>query len=108
MGTPYYMSPEQLAGQDFVDFRSDIYSVGITLYELIKGRTPFAYSQTKDELKTNIQTVQVPSILEAAYPVENNLLPVLNKIIKKATEKNPKDRYKNCDEFKNDLQQLIG
>jgi serine/threonine-protein kinase len=108
MGTPYYMSPEQLAGQDFVDFRSDIYSVGITLYELIKGRTPFAYSQTKDELKTNIQTVQVPSILEAAYPVENNLLPLVNKIIKKATEKNPQDRYKDCDEFKKELQQLIG
>jgi serine/threonine protein kinase len=108
MGTPYYMSPEQLAGMEFVDFRSDIYSVGITLYELVKGKTPFAHSQTKDELKTNIQTVQVPPILEAAYSVENSLLPVLNKIIKKATEKNPKDRYKNCDEFKNDLQQLIG
>lgn len=107
MGTPYYMSPEQLTGQDTVDFRSDIYSVGITFYELIKGKTPFAHSQTKEELKDNIQNVKVPLIVDPAYPVERKLLPLVNKIIQKATEKNPRDRFSSCEKFKNELALLV-
>ncbi len=107
MGTPYYMSPEQLVGQDMVDFRSDIYSVGITLYELIKGKTPFAHSQTREELKENIQNKDVPRITESFYVQEEGLLPTINRIIYKSTQKIPDDRYDDCREFIEDLTILL-
>jgi len=107
MGTPYYMSPEQLVGQDIVDFRSDVYSAGITLYELIKGRTPFAQSQTREELKSNIQNQKVPPLTSSFYSQEEHLLPVLNRIIERSTEKNPIDRYQSCHEFMDELKRLV-
>jgi serine/threonine-protein kinase len=107
MGTPYYMSPEQLVGQDMVDFRSDIYSVGITLYELIKGKTPFAHSQTREELKENIQNKDVPRITESFYAQEEKLLPTINRIIYKSTQKDPDDRYDDCRDFIEDLTLIL-
>jgi len=107
MGTPYYMSPEQLVGQDMVDFRSDIYSVGITLYELIKGKTPFAHSQTREELKENIQNKDVPRITESFYAQEEKLLPTINRIIYKSTQKDPDDRYDDCRDFIEDLNLIL-
>ncbi len=93
LGTPSYMSPEQL-GNDKIDHRTDIYSVGITLYELIVGRTPFMKSKNRDQLFDAIKNEPVPTIPES---------PKINAIIQKATAKLKVDRYQSCDEFYDEL-----
>lgn len=97
MGTPSYMSPEQVVGKD-IDHRTDIYAVGITLYELITGKPPFADSNDRQELFWNIKNKNVPTIPGGG---------AINDIIQKATQKNKMKRYKDCEAFIHDLQKLI-
>ncbi len=59
VGTPYYMSPEQAKGAKFIDARSDLYSVGVILYETITGQVPFN-AQTFNELIFKIALEQPP------------------------------------------------
>ena len=93
LGTPSYMSPEQI-NNDKIDHRTDIYSLGITLYELITGRTPFIKSKNRDELFDAIKKDSVPKISDN---------PIINAIIQKATAKLKVDRYQSCDEFYDEL-----
>lgn len=97
IGTPYYMSPEQLMGKD-VDHRSDIFSTGITLYEMVSGRKPFD--------GRNLQEI-VRAILSGGYvkPRQRNLeLPMEVEVaIEKALIKNRDLRYQSIDEFSEDL-----
>jgi eukaryotic-like serine/threonine-protein kinase len=97
LGTPSYMSPEQISSEK-IDHRSDIYAVGITLFELITGRTPFVNSENREALFKAIKNDPVPTILGS---------PVINAIIQKATAKNKENRYQSCDEFFNDLIAVI-
>jgi serine/threonine protein kinase len=102
MGTPEYMSPEQVAGKK-VDERADIYSLGIILYELFTGKVPFTgpsaisvgFQQIKD-------APPAPSTLnpQISSPVE--------KVILKALEKEPVQRYRDVTELKHDLETAIG
>jgi serine/threonine-protein kinase len=101
MGTPYYMSPEQIDGRG-IDERTDIYSLGITMYELVSGKLPFAVSTTKDELLNTIQKKQIPPI-KAFGKHDVEFEDTMNEIIQQATSKNPNDRFENCQEFKNAL-----
>ena len=82
-GTPSYMSPEQARGSK-VDHRTDIYSLGVVLYELIAGRVPF-------EGDTAI-TVIFKHINEAPPPIDD-ISPELQAVIDKALTKYPEDRY---------------
>ncbi|MEO0157097.1 MAG: serine/threonine-protein kinase [candidate division WOR-3 bacterium] len=88
-GTPDYMSPEQLRGR--ADVRSDIYSVGVVLYEMITGRVPF-----KDESILNLQL----KIIKDPPPLPSSLgisIPgSLEKVILKALSKLPSDRYQSA------------
>jgi len=106
MGTPYYMSPEQIIGKN-IDNRSDIYSLGVTLFELVTGKPPFAGADvSREELLELVKTVSLPSV-SPKNEFEKAMTGLINHIIQKSTAKNPDDRYQNCEEFQEDLMQII-
>lgn len=97
MGSLPYMSPEQIKGIKNIDKKTDIYSLGLLLYELISEKPVFD-SETENSylLPTKIMNDAVPKIEGAAYAR-------INQIIKKATNKSPEDRYSSCKAFKSEL-----
>ena len=99
MGTPYYMSPEQIRGE-VCDIRSDLYSLGVVFFELLTGRRPFENETTIAIQVAHLNTAP-PSLLD--YDPE---LPVeCDAIVQKLIAKQPEDRYQNTAEL---LSVLIG
>lgn len=94
MGTVYYMSPEQVRGQT-IDRRSDIYSLGITFYQMITGINPYEKITTEYEIYNKITHEELPPA-QSIYPYASERI---DKIIKKATKKNINDRYQNCEQI---------
>jgi len=92
IGTPAYMSPEQAEGKR-VDQRSDLFSVGIILYEMLAHKAPF--SGTDTEVRNQILTTTPPplSTLDASVPAE------LDAILERALEKDPTNRFFDAGEF---------
>jgi serine/threonine-protein kinase len=101
MGTPSYMSPEQLAGSK-VDGRADLFSLGVTLYELLTGEKPFT-GETVATLMFRIANAEPPRI-EAARA---DLPPGIAAIIDKALAKSPDKRYQRGGEMAKDLRALL-
>lgn len=101
LGTPYYMSPEQISGQK-VDIRSDIFSVGAVLYEVFTGEKPFKGQNTATLAYQIVQTEPVPPRIVNVYVSE----PV-GRIIMKAMAKDPALRYQKPSEMLEDLRALI-
>ncbi len=99
MGTLYYESPEQIKGAKDVDHRSDIYSLGMTLYEMLAGRLPFDKGGDTSEFELMIAVVQRKENLDPRefYP---HIPEWLVKIIQKATDLNPEKRFQSCEHFK--------
>ncbi len=97
IGSVYYISPEQARGEE-VDARSDLYSLGIMLYEMLTGELPFAGEKTVSVALKHLNE-------QITAPAEKNpeLSAAINNIVLKATSKNPKDRYRTANAFKEDL-----
>jgi len=93
MGTVFYMSPEQVKGER-VDIRSDIYSLGITLYELLTANVPFSASSEFQVLNDHVNTPPPPP--SKFYPY---LPKGLENIILKSLEKSPDQRFQTAEEF---------
>src|SRR5262245_3305688 len=100
MGTARYMSPEQILGQE-VDGRSDIFSLGVVLYELVAGLTPFG-GATSGEVMAAILTRDPPSLTRHSReaPAE------LERMVSKALAKEREARYQVVEDFLNDLKNL--
>lgn len=98
IGTIAYMSPEQAAGSE-VDIRTDVWSLGVVLYEMIAGRTPFN-GESPEAVMLAIREHDVPALDQAAVPKE------LIRIITKALNKNSTDRYKTAGEMAVELKNL--
>jgi serine/threonine protein kinase len=97
MGTPSYMSPEQVKGRA-VDGRSDIFSLGVMLYEMVTGEKPFPGQ--------NITTVIYKIVNEDPVPprqIDPSIHPGISAVIMKALVKEPDQRYQNCREMQEDL-----
>ena len=98
-GSVQYMSPEQILGNP-TDIRTDIYSLGITFYEMLTAKQPFTSVSTSEYIiQDKITKDPVPSVKKTNPDISDRI----DKIIAKATAKNPEDRYSNCNEFRNDL-----
>jgi serine/threonine-protein kinase len=101
LGTPSYMSPEQLAGRK-IDGRSDLFSLGVTFYQLLCGRLPFR-GDSMATLMYKIANEPHTDILEAR-PELARTRPCIQAIINKALEKDLAKRYQTGAEFARDLQ----
>ena len=102
MGTIYYCSPEQFKGFSKVDNRTDIFSLGVVLYQLATGRLPFTGS-TPWEVMTNIVTSEPIS----PRTVNPNLPMRLDRVILKALSKRAEDRFQSAKEFKDALEDVV-
>jgi serine/threonine protein kinase len=95
IGTPRYMSPEQARGEE-TDGRSDLYTLGVLLFEILSGKAPFE-ATTPLALAFKHASEPAPDILT----VNPNLPPELGRVLKKALQKKPGHRYDTCAEFAN-------
>ena len=99
LGSPKYMSPEQVLGQS-VDGRSDIFSLGVVLYEMLARRTPFEVQDiTTFSLMQRIVTAPAPRVSELGMDIPA----AFDVILAQALAKRPEDRYQHAAEFANDL-----
>jgi len=100
LGTAAYMSPEQARGED-VDHRSDIFSLGAVLYEIITGQRPF-----KGEHEAAIMYSLMNEIPEPLARYKSNIPDELQRIVDKALAKNKGERYQHVDEMVSDLRRV--
>ncbi|HKE20482.1 MAG TPA: serine/threonine-protein kinase [Kofleriaceae bacterium] len=103
MGTPAYMSPEQCEGRGLVDHRTDLYALGILLYEMLTGQVPFrgeGYGEVLVQHMTHLP--RKPSTIRGVIP------PHLEAVCLKALEKRPGDRFPDMDLFMRALQDPVG
>lgn len=97
VGTPAYMSPEQVLG-DRVDFRSDLFALGILLYEMLTGRRPFE----EEAGRTVMQKIRLDR-----YPAPSSVRPgisgMIERVLARCLEKNPANRYDSAESVARDL-----
>jgi formylglycine-generating enzyme required for sulfatase activity/tRNA A-37 threonylcarbamoyl transferase component Bud32 len=100
MGTPLYISPEQAEGKRDIDLRTDIYSLGATLYHLIAGAPPYAGESAISVMMKHVGA-PVPDLGE----LDPSLPPALSALLVKMMQKSPADRYGSYEELGVDLRQ---
>ena len=102
-GSPCYMSPEQGLGAEEIDARSDTYSAGVVLYEIVTGRLPFT-GDTAYALLSQHQASPPPPPVSLDPTID----PELNRVILKSLEKDPAKRFQNAAAFQEALQRVGG
>ena len=102
-GTPEYLSPEQAQAKE-LDGRSDLYSMGVILYEMVTGHVPFESHTAVGVLASHVYDQPEPPSKKANHPVH----PGMERVIMKALAKNPDERYQTAMEFLGDLEAIEG
>ncbi|MBQ1925702.1 MAG: protein kinase [Proteobacteria bacterium] len=103
MGTPRYMAPEQIENARNVDERTDLYAIGLTLYELLCGRTPFEEFKEFELMKAQL-SMKPPSLRKFRAGISERL----EAIVMKSLEKDRANRYPNAETFQRALLSLGG
>ena len=101
MGTPEYMSPEQIARPKDVDHRTDVYSMAIVLYEMLAGRPPF-----QGDTDFSIRAAQVNNPPPPLRYLNPSIPEALDQAVMRALAKDPNQRYSGCGEFINALERF--
>lgn len=101
VGTPTYMAPEQVRARA-IDQRTDIYSLGILMYEIFVGRAPY---KGEDHLATLFQHVEGKAV--PAHQANPRITEALSAVIMKAMAVNPEARYQTVDELRKDIENLL-
>lgn len=102
LGTPQYMSPEQWKDSK-VDARADIYSLGVTLFEMLAGRPPFE-GQTPLALMRKVVDEPTPSLLDSGREIPSEVADIVNEMI----AKDPNERYNYITDLRDDLDEYLG
>jgi serine/threonine protein kinase len=100
IGTVAYMSPEQVNAAPNIDLRTDIYSLGVMLHQMITGKTAYDTATSSD---FEVQTLIVKEPLPRACSIYPYASDHLQKLIDKATQKKRENRFQDCDQFKLEL-----
>lgn len=102
VGTPLYMSPEQVTGRGAIDARTDIYSLGLVLYELLTLKPPIEATNRENLLRTIVTKPLAP------ISWRNNAVPSdLERVVHKATQKDPDQRYASAADLAADLDHFL-
>jgi len=101
MGSVLYMSPEQVRGEK-VNHLSDIYSLGVTLFQMTTGKAPYDPTTNEYQVFQKIDKEPLPTA-SSIYP---GISKKLEEIIEKATNKNSSNRFQSCKDFKKDIEKL--
>jgi serine/threonine protein kinase len=104
VGTPEYMSPEQTRGQSDLDIRSDLYSLGATLFHLVTGRVPYGGESVAEAMQRHA-SARIP--LPAPESLNADLTSGLSAIVRKLMARNREDRYRNPDDLIFDLARML-
>ena len=109
MGSVPYMSPEQIVSPTDVDWRSDVYSLGVTLWEMLAARSPYPRVTTHEivvEVQRQIRFEPLPSLLQTIPDVKSHeriFLQQVDDVVARATAKDRADRYQHCNQMRDDL-----
>ncbi|HWR54815.1 MAG TPA: protein kinase, partial [Bryobacteraceae bacterium] len=101
LGSLYYMSPEQVKGSGNLDGRSDVYSVGVSLYELVTGTRPFKGDSDYSIMVAHLEQLPVPPI-----QIDPSLPPALSEIILGAIQKDAGERFQTAQAFRSALESV--
>jgi serine/threonine-protein kinase len=104
IGTPYYISPEQVRGQVDVDIRADIYSLGATLYHMVTGRVPYDGETPTDVMKKHVDK---NAVLTPPDHVNTRLSSGIGMVVETMMAKNRENRYRTPDDLILDLKCLL-
>jgi hypothetical protein len=102
LGSLYYMSPEQIQGTVAVDARSDLYSAGVTLYELVTAKRPFDGTSQFEIMSAHLNRMPVPPV-----EVDARLPQILNDVILMSVAKSPDARFQTAAAFRNALGNVV-
>ena len=103
MGSLYYMSPEQIRGVQTLDPRSDLYSVGVSLYELVTGKRPFDGDSQFAIMSAHLEKTPVPPIT-----IDPTLPAALNDLILLSVNREPEGRFQKAEAFQKALGSVLG
>jgi serine/threonine-protein kinase len=103
LGTPHYMSPEQIRSPKTVDHRTDVYSFGCVLYEMLTGSPPFAEAADAEDTDFALKEAHVYKVPEPLRRRNPQVPAWLEAVVLRALAKNPDERFSGCGEFRRAL-----